>query len=90
MAGGKFVWPGFRQNMRVLKWIVERCRDRAHGVETALGLQPEYRDLDWRGMDFSSERFGQVLRYSATTPIGRLGARKSPSAILSCRLFRWL
>ena len=59
---GKFVWPGFRQNMRVLKWIVERCRDRAHGVQTALGLQPEYRDLDWRGIDFSSERFGQVMR----------------------------
>ena len=61
-TSGKFVWPGFRQNMRVLKWIVERCRDRAHGVQTALGLQPEYRDLDWRGIDFSSERFGQVMR----------------------------
>jgi phosphoenolpyruvate carboxykinase (GTP) len=59
---GKFVWPGFRQNMRVLKWIVDRCRDRAHGAETALGLQPEYRDLDWRGLDFSAERFGQVMR----------------------------
>jgi phosphoenolpyruvate carboxykinase (GTP) len=59
---GKFAWPGFRQNMRVLKWIVDRCRDRAHGVKTALGLQPEYRDLDWRGLDFSSERFGQVMR----------------------------
>ena len=59
---GKFVWPGFRQNMRVLKWIVDRCRDRAHGVETALGLQPEYRDLDWRGLNFSSERFGEMMR----------------------------
>ncbi len=59
---GKFAWPGFRQNMRVLKWIVDRCRDRSHGVETALGLQPEYRDLDWRGLNFSSERFGQVMR----------------------------
>ena len=59
---GKFAWPGFRQNMRVLKWIVDRCRDRAHGVETALGLQPEYRDLDWRGLDFSSERFGEMMR----------------------------
>jgi phosphoenolpyruvate carboxykinase (GTP) len=59
---GKFAWPGFRQNMRVLKWIVDRCSDRAHGVETELGLQPEYRDLDWRGLNFSSERFGQVMR----------------------------
>jgi phosphoenolpyruvate carboxykinase (GTP) len=61
-ANGKFAWPGFGQNMRVLKWIVDRCCGRAHGVETALGLQPEYRDLDWRGLDFNSDRFGQVMR----------------------------
>src|SRR5438445_11568953 len=61
-ASGKFAWPGFGQNMRVLKWIVDRCRDRAHGVETVLGLQPEYSDLDWRGLDSSADRFGQVMR----------------------------
>jgi len=61
-ANGKFAWPGFGQNMRVLKWIVDRCRGRAQGVQTALGLQPEYRDLDWHGLDFSADRFGQVMR----------------------------
>ena len=61
-AEGKFVWPGFGQNMRVLRWIVQRCRSQARGVETALGLQPEYDDLDWNGLEFSAERFGQVMR----------------------------
>jgi phosphoenolpyruvate carboxykinase (GTP) len=61
-AEGKFVWPGFGQNMRVLRWIVQRCRGQARGVETALGLQPEYDDLDWNGLEFSAERFGQVMR----------------------------
>jgi len=59
---GKFAWPGFRQNMRVLKWIVDRCSGRAGGVQTPLGVQPEYGDLDWRGLEFSSERFGQMMR----------------------------
>jgi phosphoenolpyruvate carboxykinase (GTP) len=60
---GKFAWPGFGQNMRVLKWIVDRCRGRGHAVETALGLQPEYRDLEWGGLNFSSSRFDQVMRF---------------------------
>jgi phosphoenolpyruvate carboxykinase (GTP) len=59
---GKFAWPGFGQNMRVLKWIIERCQGRAHAVETELGMQPEYGDLDWRGLEFGPERFAQVMR----------------------------
>jgi phosphoenolpyruvate carboxykinase (GTP) len=47
--------------MRVLKWIVERCQGRAHAVETVLGLQPEYGDLEWSGLDFSAARFDQVM-----------------------------
>ncbi|HSS70841.1 MAG TPA: phosphoenolpyruvate carboxykinase (GTP) [Casimicrobiaceae bacterium] len=58
---GAFAWPGFGQNMRVLKWIVDRCRDGAHAIQTALGWQPEYCDLDWRGLDFSVDRFGRVM-----------------------------
>src|SRR5437867_983592 len=49
---GKFAWPGFGQNMLVLKWIVERCSGQAHAVQTALGLQPAYDDLDWRGLNY--------------------------------------
>jgi hypothetical protein len=59
---GKFAWPGFGQNMRVLKWIVERCLGRAHAIAAPLGLQPDYADLDWRGLDFAHERFDQVMQ----------------------------
>ncbi len=59
---GRFAWPGFGQNMRVLQWIVERCHGRGHAVETALGLEPAYGDLNWTGLEFSPERFAQVMR----------------------------
>jgi phosphoenolpyruvate carboxykinase (GTP) len=61
-AEGRFVWPGFGQNMRVLKWIVERCQGRAGAVETPLGLVPSYGDLTWTGVDFSAERFASVMQ----------------------------
>jgi phosphoenolpyruvate carboxykinase (GTP) len=59
---GRFVWPGFKENMRVLQWIVERCHGRASGVETALGIEPSYGDLKWDGLAFPHERFEQVMR----------------------------
>jgi phosphoenolpyruvate carboxykinase (GTP) len=51
--------------MRVLKWIVERCSGQAHAVQTALGLQPEYDDLDWRGLNYGRERFQLVMNMDA-------------------------
>ena len=59
---GRFAWPGFGQNMRVLQWIVERCHGRGHAVDTALGLEPAYGDLNWAGLEFPPERFAQVMR----------------------------
>jgi len=58
---GKFAWPGFGDNMRVLKWVVERARGNAHATENPLGLMPKYEDLDWRGLDFSQEQFNAVM-----------------------------
>ncbi len=58
---GKFIWPGFGENMRALKWIVERCRGRSRGVESPLGWLPPYEELTWEGLNFSEEKFYEIM-----------------------------
>ncbi|TDQ93233.1 phosphoenolpyruvate carboxykinase (GTP) [Paraburkholderia silvatlantica] len=62
---GKFVWPGFGENMRVLEWMVRRIEGKAAGDEHAFGVSPRYGDLDWSGLNFSEAQFEQVISVDA-------------------------
>ena len=62
-ADGKWLWPGFSDNMRPLRWIVERSTGRAGAKETPIGWMPRYNDLDWRGIDFSQAEYKALMRY---------------------------
>jgi len=91
---GKFAWPGFAQNMRVLQWIVERCRGRGRADDTALGLEPAYGDLNWTGLDFPADRFAQVMKVDSAMWTRELAAHdqlfaklgaKRPAALIAER-----
>ncbi|MBS1511429.1 MAG: phosphoenolpyruvate carboxykinase (GTP) [Bacteroidetes bacterium] len=59
---GNFLWPGFGDNMRVLKWIVQRVHGGASAVECPIGWMPRYEDMDWNGMDdFTKENFKKLM-----------------------------
>jgi phosphoenolpyruvate carboxykinase (GTP) len=57
---GKFVWPGYGENMRVLKWMIDRIEGSAKGADNVFGISPNYNELNWSGMAFTSEQFHTV------------------------------
>ena len=57
---GKFVWPGFGENMRVLKWVVDRVEGKASGNENVFGISPRYEDMEWSGLDFPRAKFDEI------------------------------
>ncbi|MDE2124910.1 MAG: phosphoenolpyruvate carboxykinase (GTP), partial [Betaproteobacteria bacterium] len=60
-ADGGFVWPGYGENARVLKWMIERIEGKAGGENHLFGISPRYDDLDWGGLDFSRERYAGII-----------------------------
>jgi len=74
-ANGKFIWPGFGQNMRVLKWVVDRVNGTAEAVESPFGLMPRYKDLTWAGINFDA------AKYRGITDINRDGALEEAEAL---------
>jgi phosphoenolpyruvate carboxykinase (GTP) len=64
---GNFLWPGFSENMRVLKWIVDRSRGRALGQETPIGWVPRYQDIEWEGLNFPKEKFDELQSFDRSS-----------------------
>ena len=62
---GKFVWPGYGENMRVLQWMVERIDGTAQGRDNAFGITPRYQDLNWTGLNFNAAQYEQVTSLDA-------------------------
>ena len=70
---GKFVWPGYGENMRVLKWMLERVEGQAQGVENAFGITPRYEDLSWTGLDFTAAQYQTVTHIDSVAWKAELG-----------------
>ncbi|MFO7737902.1 MAG: phosphoenolpyruvate carboxykinase domain-containing protein, partial [Desulfatiglandaceae bacterium] len=58
---GRFIWPGFGENMRVVKWIIDRVNGRGYGVESPIGYMPRYQDIHWEGLTYDSETFFSLM-----------------------------
>jgi phosphoenolpyruvate carboxykinase (GTP) len=63
---GKFVWPGFGDNMRVLKWMIDRLEGTAGGADHMFGVTPRFDDLTWDGMDFTPEQYDRITSIDKT------------------------
>ncbi len=83
---GQFVWPGYGENMRVLKWILDRVDGSGDGKENLFGISPRYEDLSWQGLDFSRARYEQVSSLDPAAWHAELKLHDELFALLSDRL----
>ena len=75
-ANGKFIWPGFGENMRVLKWIVDRVRGRAEAVASPFGAMPRYQDINWKGLDYDAKTFTELMSIDRTAGMAEVEDQK--------------
>jgi len=59
-TAGKFIWPGYGENMRVLKWMIDRIENTVSGQDHLFGVSPTYPEINWQGLEFSADQFAQV------------------------------
>jgi phosphoenolpyruvate carboxykinase (GTP) len=85
-ADGKFVWPGYGDNMRVLKWMLERVDGSAQGDENLFGVSPRFEDLNWTGLDFSRAQYDSVISIDKAAWTTELALHGELFAQLSARL----
>ena len=72
---GKFMWPGFGDNMRVLEWIVRRTAGQVNAIQTALGMSPRYEDLTWTGLKMTQQQFQALMAVDAQKALEDVGAQ---------------
>ncbi len=70
---GKFVWPGYGENMRVLKWMVDRLEGKVQGSENLFGTSPSYGEINWTGLDFNTAQFDSVTSIDKAAWTAELG-----------------
>lgn len=85
-ADGRFLWPGYGENMRVLKWIVDRCQGRTGAAESPLGWIPRHDDLEWLGLDLPPENFSELMALDRNAWLDELELHEELFARLEDRL----
>ena len=73
---GKFIWPGFSDNMRILKWIVDRVHGRVGASQTPVGWMPKFEDIVWDGLDFGRNEYEVISDIDSKTWQGELDGHK--------------
>jgi len=85
-AKGRFLWPGYGENMRVLKWIVDRCQGRTGAAESPLGWVPRRDDLEWNGLDLPQASFSELMSLDRDAWLDELELHQELFARLEDRL----
>ena len=85
-ADGKFIWPGYGENMRVLKWMIDRIENTVTGQDHIFGVSPKYPEINWKGLDFTAEQFAQVTHIDKAAWQAELALHKELFTQLSYHL----